>query len=92
MAEKNSEKEYSVTELAEKYNVKRRIVLGWISGGKFPNARKVTPPVGKSYWLVPDSDLTSFTPPGKPGRPLSDTPSAAALAKRQQRKQTNKNN
>jgi len=79
-------KEFSVTELAEKYQVNRRIVLGWIAGGKFPNARKIDPPVGKPYWLVPESDLTNFEPPGRRGRPLSDNPSPAALAKRQQRR------
>jgi hypothetical protein len=85
MKENKTGKEYSVTELAEKYNVNRRIVLGWIAGGKFLNARKVDPPVGKSYWLIPEPDLANFTPPGRRGRPLSDKPSAAALLKRQQR-------
>lgn len=82
----SEQKEYSVTELAEKYNVNRRIVLGWISGGKFPNAHKVEPPVGKPYWLIPESDLKGFAPPSRPGRPLSDTPSAEALRKREKRK------
>ncbi len=80
-------KEYSVTEVAEKFNAARRIILGWIAAGKFPNARKVEPPVGKPYWLVPESDLVNFTKPAGRGRPLSDKPSTAALLKREQRKQ-----
>jgi hypothetical protein len=80
-------KEYSVAELAEKYKVARRTVSGWIWDKKFPNARKVTPPAGASYWLVPETDLTDFVPPTGRGRPLSDNPSADALRKRKQRNQ-----
>lgn len=83
--EDKTAKEYSVTELAEKYDVERRIVLRWISSGKFPNARKVTPPVGLAYWLVPESDLKNFNKPEGRGRPLSENPTSEALAKRQQR-------
>lgn len=88
MTENKTGKEYSVSELAEKYNVNRRIVLGWISSGKFPNSHKVTPPVGKQYWMVPETDLVSFNMPSKPGRPRLEKPSAAALAKREQRKKS----
>lgn len=80
-------KEYSVTELAEKYNVHRRIVLGWIGANKFPNAHKFHPPVGLTYWLVPETDLNNFTKPEGRGRPLSDNPSEEALRKRKQRKE-----
>lgn len=86
MAKKeDTAKEYSVTELAERYEVKRRIVLGWIAGDKFPNARKVAPPVGKPYWLVPETDLKNFIKPTRRGRPLLDKPTEDALRKRQQR-------
>jgi len=83
MTQKN---ELSVAEIAERFSVERRIVIGWINNKKFPNAHKVVPPVGLAYWLVPETDLENFSKPTGRGRPLSANPSADALRKREKRK------
>lgn len=80
------EKEYTVAELAERFGASKHTVNGWIRRNLFPNADKRSSPVGIDYWVVPEGDLKDFKPPGRPGRPLSKNPSAAALAKREQRK------
>ena len=76
-------KELTTKQIAEEYKVAERAVRRWCENGKFPNARKEQTPRG-DYWLVPDTDLKGFTAP-ESGRPKSDNPSKAALAKRAQR-------
>jgi hypothetical protein len=60
--------EFTVSELAQKYNVTKRVVLGWCERGKFPNAHKVDSGFGFEVWKIPASDLEGFELP-KAGRP-----------------------
>ena len=83
---KKEVQKFSVSELAEKYGVPKRTVLGWINSNRFANAEKITPHVGLAYWLVPETDLKDFVKPSGRGRPLSENPSDDALKKREQRK------
>lgn len=83
--DKKEVQKYSIAELAAKYKVSPRTVSGWIWGNKFPNAEKITPPVGVAYWLVPETDLKDFIKPSGRGRPRSENPSDDALRKRDQR-------
>ena len=87
MFNKSVKKEFTVSEIAIKYNVEKRIVLGWIERGLFPNAKKEVSPFGVEFWRVPENDLKDFEPQRRRGRPTSAKPSKAALAKRRQREQ-----
>jgi hypothetical protein len=79
--------ELTVSEIASRYSVEKRIVLGWIQRGILPNARKEQSPFGVEFWLVPETDLEGFEPQKRRGRPKATNPSKATLAKRRQRKQ-----
>jgi|GEM_PF-5976217 len=85
MLKESVKKELTVSELALRYNVEKRIVLGWIQRGLFPNAKKEQSPFGVEFWIVPESDLKGFEPQKGRGRPKSKNPSKATLAKRAQR-------
>lgn len=79
-------KEFTTNEIAARYKVTNRVARRWCEEGKFPNARQLPVTVGRGQpWLVPESDLENFEHP-KMGRPRSENPSPAALAKREQRK------
>lgn len=77
--------EFTVSDLAEKFKVEKRIVLGWIERGLLPNAKKGKSQFGVEFWTVPESDLINFEPQKRRGRPSSKNPSKATLAKRAQR-------
>lgn len=59
----------SAREVAEKYNVTKRVVQGWCERGLLPNAKKVPSGFGFDVWEIPDTDLKGFTPPEGRGRP-----------------------
>lgn len=91
MLKKSVKKELTVSEIASRYSVEKRIVLGWIQRGLLPNARKEQSPFGVEFWLVPETDLEGFEPQKRRGRPKATNPSKATLAKRRQREQEKQN-
>lgn len=48
--------------------VKRDTLQHWCLRGLFPNATHDTDAVGRTYWVIPESDLLAFVPPTN-GRP-----------------------
>lgn len=83
--------ELTAKEVAEKFGVKPITVRVWCEKGKFPNARKKESQFGVKYWAIPESDLNNFKPQLRLGRPTSDNPSKATLAKRAQRERDKQN-
>lgn len=54
-----SEQEYTVQDLAQKWRVSDRAIQKWLAEGAFPNAYKVG--LGKnSHWRIPYSDVLAF--------------------------------
>ena len=64
--------ELTTREAAAALDESERLVRLWCQQGRFPNARRVEHPRG-DYWVVPSSDVATFTKP-KPG----PTPKAKA--------------
>lgn len=62
-------KKLTAREIAGRFNVNKRIVLGWIERGLFPNAVKIKSPLGIEFWTVPERDLLNFVPQRRRGRP-----------------------
>ena len=60
-------KELTVPEVARRLRKPYPTVSLWVRQGRFPNARYEQTPRGGVWW-IPESDVSSFTPP-KPGRP-----------------------
>ncbi len=59
MPEQQERKYYTVTELAERWEVTERAVRKWIVAGSFPNAYKIG--LGKgSHYRVPVKDVLAF--------------------------------
>lgn len=77
-------KQLTTKEVAEKYGVKQITVRVWCEKDVFKNAYKETSPRG-DFWQIPELDLEGFKPQLRRGRPASNNPSKAALAKRAQR-------
>lgn len=50
--------------------VKRDTLQKWCQRGLFPNATHDTDATGRTYWVIPESDLDVFVPPvnGRPPR------------------------
>lgn len=69
-------KRLTAKEIAERYEVEKRVAQGWIQKGYFPNAAKEGHPIFGDVWLVPVSDLTDFTLPTV-GRPKKERKAAA---------------
>ncbi len=63
---KNAMRDLTAKDISIKENVPKRVVLGWIQRGEFPNARKVIIEPFGEIWLVPENDLIGFNKP-KPG-------------------------
>ena len=61
-------KELTAKDIAELFQVEKRVAQGWIQRGCFPNARKEVHPIFGGVWLVPESDLKNFSIP-RMGRP-----------------------
>lgn len=61
-----SEKTYTARQLAERFNVAGSTVRGWLLRGLFPGAELKRTELGDSYWIVPEADVKTFTPP-RPG-------------------------
>lgn len=59
----------TVREIADRTGAAIATVSRWCRIGKFPNARKVTTPIGE-YWEVPETDLKDIQV--KMGRPKKD--------------------
>ena len=55
-------KEFTIAQLAEKFQRDRSSILRWIQSGKFPNARLITSPLGE-YWIIPAGDIENFKLP-----------------------------
>lgn len=55
-------KEFTIAEVAVRFERDRSSVLRWIQSKKFPNARLVSSPLG-DYWLIPENDINSFERP-----------------------------
>ncbi len=87
----NKTKQLTTREVAEKYGVKQITVRVWCEKGVFKNAYKETSPRG-DFWQIPESDLKGFEPQKRRGRPTSENPSKAALAKRAQREKSQREN
>lgn len=66
-------KTYTVREVAEKFNVAKRVVQGWCERGILPNATKKPSGMGFDVWEIPKSDIKDFVPPDRPGRPEKRT-------------------
>ena len=71
-------------DLSERFGVHHVTARKWCERGLFPNAKKLDSPRGQ-YWVVPESDLKDFKPKVRTGRPMTDTPSNHAIAKRKLR-------
>ena len=69
-------KRLTAKEIAEHYEVEKRVVQGWIQKGYFPNAIKEGHAIFGDVWLVPVSDLTNFILPTA-GRPKKERKIAA---------------
>jgi hypothetical protein len=77
--------ELTTNDIAERYQVAKRVARRWCEEGRFPHAYQLPITIGRGQaWLVPESDLEDFVPP-KIGRPLAGNPSTAALKRREQR-------
>ena len=74
----------TTSEVAERLNAADRTVRLWCKRGLFPNAFEQQSPRG-SYWLIPASDLSGFTPPPM-GRPKKAAPANGAGKKKGGRK------
>jgi hypothetical protein len=72
-------------QVAEKYGVTKRVVQGWCERELLPNATKIDSGYGFEVWQIPETDLENFEKPVGRGKPRSENPSAAALAKRRMR-------
>lgn len=72
-------------EAAMRLGIKQVTARSWCENGKFPNAFKESSPRG-DYWLIPEKDVLAIDPETiKVGRPMTDTPTDHAIAKRKQR-------
>jgi hypothetical protein len=65
--------ELTSTQVAERLDVSPATVRLWCSQGRFKAARLVDHPRG-GYWVIPESELETFTPPkaGRPPKPKAD--------------------
>jgi hypothetical protein len=60
-SDQSEEKEvYTLAEIADKFNVHRRTVARWRERGLFPHARRKTPGLPGSTWLIPSADVRSI--------------------------------
>jgi hypothetical protein len=66
MAKKGNKKMLSVKEAASQIGAAPSSVRYWLTQGRFPDAKLITPEYGVPYWLIPESDLEGFEM-GKPG-------------------------
>ena len=71
-----AEAELTSTQVAERLEVSPATVRLWCAQGRFKQARLVAHPRG-DYWVIPESELKTFTPP-KMGRPPKAQPAGAA--------------
>ena len=63
----------SIREVSKRTGASQSSIRVWLSDPeqrdkRFPGAELVRPPVGVSYWLIPEDALKDFEL-GKPGRP-----------------------
>jgi hypothetical protein len=67
---KAQEKMLMVSEVAARLGQSERNIRNWAKRGVFPAAVLQVSPRGP-YWLIPESDLKSFSKPvrGRPGKP-----------------------
>ena len=67
---KAQEKMLMVSEVAARLGQSERNIRNWAKRGVFPGAVLQVSPRGP-YWLIPESDLKSFSKPvrGRPGKP-----------------------
>jgi hypothetical protein len=77
-----SARELTTAQVAEKLGVSPITARLWCRRGLFPNAHEQQTPRGP-VWMIPESDLVTFTPPKKTGRP----PKAEEATKRTKGKQ-----
>ncbi len=66
-------KELTAKEIAGRYNTNKRVVLGWIERGVFPNAVKKKLIDGVEFWIIPEVDLINFKPQRRRGRPSKNS-------------------
>jgi hypothetical protein len=64
----------SVREVAALIGAGESSVRIWAKAGRFPGAQLIVPPVGVSYWQIPETALEGFTKreAGRPHKPLSE--------------------
>lgn len=83
-------KKLTAKEVAERFDVRKKVVVGWFARGKFPNAVKSTDRHGVDFWEVPESDLEGFEPQRRKGKPSVENPSKETEAKRRSRENLKK--
>jgi hypothetical protein len=87
---KKTDKKLTAREVAQRFDVKKSVVLGWFLRGKFPHAKKAVDRFGVEFWEVPESDLKDFVPQKRKGKPSVENPSKETEAKRRSREKQNK--
>lgn len=75
---------FTAKDIADKFDVSKRVAQDWLLKGLFPNAYKETIEPFGEIWYAPVSDVENFEQP-RPGRPKDDAPTQAAIAKRNSR-------
>lgn len=75
----------SVRDVASRTGAGESSVRIWAKEGRFPGAVLVEPPVGVSYWLIPETALEGFTKQerGRPFKPDSELKHKRRVSKAQ---------
>ncbi len=69
----------TTSQVAQRLGIGKSTVTLYCRQGRFPNAVEEDTPRGKLWW-IPESDITSFTPP-QPGRPPKAAPTKQQASK-----------
>lgn len=79
------ERMLTAKEIAKRHKVSNSTARGWLLRGRFPGAELRESELGQPYWVAPESEVESFTPP-KPG----PTPKAQPPTEKSPRRSTRK--
>jgi hypothetical protein len=75
----------TTAQIAERYGVQMQTVSRWCQRGLFPNLMKGRKTGHGAIYLIPESDLESFTPPRR-GRPAATKSRRRTTTRRRSRK------